>query len=75
MENAEAAALVVVAAAGLLVPKLAEYAPWLIWAVMVPTAVGVVLHLASRTHGERRPWLRVPQPADLTVGPEPSPAA
>ena len=52
-------ALVVLSAAGLYAPELAEGAPWLIWAVVVLTAVGTALNLASRSPGERRLWVPV----------------
>ena len=52
-------AIVVLSAAGLLVPELAGGAPWPIWVVVAVTAVGVTLNLASRSPGARRIWMPV----------------
>ena len=52
-------ALVVLSAAGLVLPDLAAAAPWLIWVPVAVSAVAVVLNAISRSAGERRIWVPV----------------
>jgi len=52
-------AVVVVARAGLALPELAGAAATLIWAVVVVSALAVLLNAASRSAGERRIWVPV----------------
>ena len=52
-------ALVVLSAAGLVLPALAVAFPWLIWVAVVVSAVAVVLNAISRSSGERRIWVPV----------------
>mgnify|MGYP000291774771 CR=1 FL=1 len=52
-------AVLVLSAAGVVVPSLAETFPWLIWVVVVLMALGVVLNAISRSAGERRIWVPV----------------
>ena len=52
-------AVVVLSAAGLVLPDLADAFPWLIWIVVALTALGVVLNAISRSAGERRIWVPV----------------
>lgn len=52
-------AAVVLSAAGVVAPSLAETFPWLIWVVVVLMALGVVLNAISRSAGERRIWVPV----------------
>lgn len=52
-------AVVVLSAAGVVAPSLAEAFPWLIWVVVVLMALGVVLNAISRSAGERRIWVPV----------------
>ncbi len=49
----------VLSAAGFLVPDLAVRLPWLIWVVVVVSAVAVILNAISRSPGERRIWVPV----------------
>jgi hypothetical protein len=51
--------IAVLSAAGLLVPDLALKLPWLIWVVVVVSAVAVLLNAISRSAGERRIWVPV----------------
>jgi hypothetical protein len=52
-------AIVVLSAAGLLVPDLVGTWPWLAWLPVVVSALAVVLNAASRSAGERRLWVPV----------------
>lgn len=52
-------ALVVLSAADVAVPALADGLPWTIWVVVVFSAVAVVLNGISRSAGERRLWVPV----------------
>jgi hypothetical protein len=52
-------AVIVLSAAGLVLPQVAESFPWLIWLVVAFSAVGVVLNAISRSAGERRLWVPV----------------
>ena len=52
-------AVVVLSAAGLGLPDLAATYPWLIWVVVVVSAIAVVLNAISRSAGERRVWVPV----------------
>ena len=52
-------AVVVLSAAGLVLPELADAFPWLIWVIVAVTALGVVLNAISRSAGERRIWVPV----------------
>ena len=52
-------ALVVLSAAGLILPDLAATFPWLVWLPLAVSAVAVVLNAISRSAGERRIWVPV----------------
>jgi hypothetical protein len=52
-------ALVVLSAAGLVLPDLAAAYPWLIWVAVAVSVVAVVLNAISRSSGERRIWVPV----------------
>jgi hypothetical protein len=52
-------ALAVLSAAGLVLPDLAAAYPWLIWLVVVLSAVALFLNAISRSAGERRLWVPV----------------
>ena len=52
-------AVVVLSAAGLLLPDLASVFPWLVWIPVVVSALAVVLNSISRSVGERRIWVPV----------------
>ena len=52
-------AVVVLSAAGLVLPDLAAQFPWLVWVAVVTSAVAVVLNAISRSAGERRIWVPV----------------
>lgn len=52
-------AAVVLSAAGVVLPSLAESFPWLIWGVVALMALGVVVNALSRSPGERRIWVPV----------------
>ncbi len=52
-------AVVVLSAAGLMVPDLAVAFPWLVWVPVVVSAIAVVLNAISRSAGERRIWVPV----------------
>ena len=52
-------AVVVLSAAGLLVPELAAAYPWLVWIAVSVSALAVVLNAISRSAGERRIWVPV----------------
>src|SRR5688572_29575095 len=52
-------AVVVLSAAGLVLPDLAAAIPWLVWVPVVVSAVAVVLNSISRSAGERRIWVPV----------------
>ena len=52
-------AVVVLSAAGLLLPDLAVALPWLVWVAVVVSALAVVLNAISRSAGERRIWVPV----------------
>lgn len=52
-------ALVVLSAAGLVLPDLAASLPWLVWVPVVFAALAVVLNTISRSAGERRIWAPV----------------
>ncbi len=52
-------AVVVLSAAGLVLPDLATAAPWLVWVAVVVSAIAVVLNVISRSAGERRIWVPV----------------
>jgi hypothetical protein len=54
-----ALALVVLSAAGLVLPGLVGGWPWLAWVPVVVSALAVVLNAATRSVGERRLWLPV----------------
>jgi hypothetical protein len=51
--------LVVLSAAGIVLPELAASLPWLIWVAVVISALAVVLNVISRSAGERRIWVPV----------------
>ena len=51
--------LVVLSAAGIVVPDLAASLPWLIWVAVAISVLAVVLNLISRSAGERRIWVPV----------------
>ena len=52
-------AVVVLSAAGLVLPELAVSFPWLVWIAVVVSALAVVLNAISRSSGERRIWVPV----------------
>ena len=52
-------AIVVLSAAGLLLPDIVATWPWLAWVPVVVSALAVVLNAASRSAGERRIWVPV----------------
>jgi hypothetical protein len=52
-------AVVVLSAAGVVLPDLAVAFPWLIWLAVVVSAIAVVLNAITRSAGERRIWLPV----------------
>ncbi|MBM4409481.1 MAG: hypothetical protein FJ038_13020 [Chloroflexi bacterium] len=52
-------AAVVLSAAGVVLPSLAESFPWLIWGAVALMALGVVVNALSRSPGERRIWVPV----------------
>jgi len=52
-------ALVVLSAGGVVLPALAASYLWLVWVVVVFSALGVVLNAISRSAGERRIWVPV----------------
>lgn len=52
-------ALVVLSAADVAVPAVADAWPWAIWVVVVFSAVALILNAISRSAGERRLWVPV----------------
>ena len=52
-------AVLVLSAAGLLVPGLIATWPWLAWLPVAVSVVAVILNAASRSAGERRIWVPV----------------
>jgi hypothetical protein len=52
-------ALVVLSAAGLAVPALADALPWLIWVAVGISAIALLLNAITRSPGERRIWAPV----------------
>lgn len=52
-------ALIVLSAAGLVVPSLAEALPWAVWVAVAVSLVAVALNAISRSAGERRIWVPV----------------
>jgi len=52
-------AVVVLSAAGLLLPALAVAFPWLVWIPVAVSVLAVVLNSISRSAGERRIWVPV----------------
>jgi hypothetical protein len=50
---------IVLSAANVALPSLADSFPWLIWVVVVLMALGVFLNAISRSAGERRIWMPV----------------
>lgn len=52
-------AAIVLSAAGLLLPTLAETFPWSIWLVVAFSAISVFLNAISRSSAERRIWVPV----------------
>ena len=52
-------AVIVLSAAGLLAPTVAETYPWSIWLVVAFSAVSLVLNAISRSSSERRIWVPV----------------
>jgi hypothetical protein len=52
-------AVVVLSAAGIVLPGLASDLPWLIWVAVAFSAIAVVLNAISRSAGERRIWVPV----------------
>ena len=52
-------AIIVLSAAGLVMPDLVDAWPWLAWAPVVMSALAVVLNASTRSQGERRIWLPV----------------
>jgi hypothetical protein len=51
--------VVVLSAAGLLLPDIVATWPWLAWVPVVVSALAVFLNAASRSAGERRIWVPV----------------
>lgn len=52
-------ALAVLSAGRVVLPAFSGSYPWLIWAVVVFSALGVILNSISRSAGERRIWVPV----------------
>jgi len=52
-------AVIVLSAAGLVLPDLAASFPWLVWVPVAVSAIAVVLNAISRSAGERRIWVPV----------------
>ena len=52
-------AIVVLSAAGLVLPDVAAAFPWLVWVAVAVSALAVVLNAISRSAGERRIWVPV----------------
>jgi hypothetical protein len=52
-------AVVVLSAAGLVLPEFAVAFPWLVWVPVAVSAIAVVLNAISRSAGERRIWVPV----------------
>ncbi|HYH91611.1 MAG TPA: hypothetical protein VD763_00505 [Candidatus Saccharimonadales bacterium] len=52
-------AVVVLSAAGIVVPGLDNAVPWLVWMAVAFAAVALVLNALSRSSGERRIWVPV----------------
>ena len=52
-------AVVVLSAAGLLLPDLAAAFPWLVWIPVAVSGLALVLNSISRSVGERRIWVPV----------------
>jgi hypothetical protein len=52
-------ALVILSAAGLVLPSLADTCPWAVWVVVAVSLASVVLNAISRSAGERRIWVPV----------------
>lgn len=51
--------VVVLSAAGLVLPELSIAYPWLVWVAVAVSALAVVLNAISRSAGERRIWVPV----------------
>ncbi len=54
-----ALALIVLSAAGLVLPDLAQSLPWLVWVAVAFSAIALVLNTITRSAGERRIWAPV----------------
>ena len=52
-------AVVVLSAAGIVLPDLAVAFPWLVWVPVAVSVIAVVLNAISRSAGERRIWVPV----------------
>ena len=52
-------AIVVLSAAGLAIPGVADTLPWSIWVAVAVSAVALVLNTITRSSGERRIWAPV----------------
>jgi hypothetical protein len=52
-------AVVVLSAAGIVLPGLATDLPWLVWVAVAFSAIAVALNSISRSAGERRIWVPV----------------
>lgn len=52
-------ALIVLSAAGLVMPDLAASLAWLVWVPVAISALAVILNSISRSAGERRIWVPV----------------
>lgn len=52
-------AVVVLSAAGIVLPDLAATFPWLVWVPVAVSALALVLNSISRSAGERRIWVPV----------------
>lgn len=52
-------AVAVLSFAGIVGPAIAAAVPWLIWVIVIVTALGVLMNAISRSAGERRIWVPV----------------
>lgn len=52
-------ALIILSAAGLVLPSLADTLPWAVWVAVAVSLVSLALNAISRSAGERRIWVPV----------------